>query len=121
MSVSHSLGDLARDMDGIVAKTKAELPRIVGVNALRGRNLARENVRRDAPIYGVHYDDSITAEKRGSLSWEYGPDPALPQGGMSFEYGSRNQKPHLDLARSADRITPVMARDVRQLVDRLFW
>jgi hypothetical protein len=28
----------------------------------------------------------------------------MPQGGMSFEFGSRNQPPHLDLNRSADII-----------------
>ena len=46
-------------------------------------------------------------------------DVAKPQGDMSFERGSRNQPPHLDLNRSADVIGPqlgqvadAMAREV---------
>jgi hypothetical protein len=54
-------------------------------------------------------------------SGEYGPDIARPQGGMSFEYGSRNQPPHLDLARSADLIGPSTVGEVGRMVDRLFW
>jgi hypothetical protein len=56
-----------------------------------------------------------------TVSGEYGPDAAMPQGGMSFEFGSRNQKPHLDLAKSADVIGPALAQEVRGLADQWFW
>jgi hypothetical protein len=40
---------------------------------------------------------------------------------MSFEYGSRNQPPHLDLNKSADLIGPQLAKDAGNLLDSLFW
>ena len=54
----------------------------------------------------------------GGLTAEIGPDVAMPQGGMSFEYGSSNQPPHLDLNRAADdvaRVFPKMVRDAAGL------
>ena len=56
-----------------------------------------------------------------SYSGEYGPDSTLPQGGMSFEQGSRNQPPHNDLAKSAEIIGPAFVRSVRDVLDDLFW
>jgi hypothetical protein len=40
---------------------------------------------------------------------------------MSFEFGSRNQPPHLDLAKSADLAGPMFARDVAKVAARWFW
>ena len=57
----------------------------------------------------------------GEITAAYGPDSSLPQGGMSFEEGSRNQPPHNDLANSLDLIRPKFHRDVNELVDGLFW
>lgn len=34
------------------------------------------------------------------------PDPGMPQGGMSFEFGSSNQPPHLDGARALVAFEP---------------
>lgn len=72
--------------------------------AKEGQLIAKRNARETARRHGKHYPRSITMSSAGRLAWEYGPDSDLPQGGMSFEFGSRNQPPHLDLARSADQI-----------------
>lgn len=52
--------------------------------------------------HGKHYPNSITHEMRftfgGNVEVEIGPDSGMPQGSMGrgFEFGSRNQPPHLD-------------------------
>jgi hypothetical protein len=119
--VVHSIGDLGRDLTKMAATAPAKLAEVVASNARKGMRLAREFATVSAGSHGKHYPDSITVESHGSLSWEYGPDPGRPQGGMSFEFGSRNQKPHLDLARSADIVGPSMADDVGDVLDDLFW
>ena len=40
---------------------------------------------------------------------------------MSFEWGSRNQPPHLDLNRAADVIVPKWVSDLRDVYDEAFW
>jgi hypothetical protein len=56
--------------------------------------------RGTAGEHGKWYPDSITSETRVSLgiAVEMGPESGRKQGGMGegFEFGSRNQPPHLD-------------------------
>jgi len=92
-----------------------------------GTTLAKANAKRTAGDHGKHYPASITSEMHSGLglfgntiSGEYGPDVARPQGGMSFEFGSRNQPPHLDLARSADVVGPSFERSVHDEIGDLF-
>jgi hypothetical protein len=72
-----------------------------------------------AGAHGVHYPKSIDAELTFStnLSVEIGPNPAKPQGGMSFEKGSVNQPPHLDGLKAVDKMTPVVEVMARSAVD----
>lgn len=50
--------------------------------------------------HGKHYPKSISSETKVALRIvvEVGPETGRPQGGMGpgFEFGSRNQPPHLD-------------------------
>ena len=61
----------------------------------------RHNARATSGEHGKHYPDSITSETRlaglGVLI-ETGPDSSKKQGrmGRGFEFGSKNQPPHLD-------------------------
>lgn len=123
IEVRHRIDRMARDYRHVPAEAKRGFMKAVRSNALDGRDLARTLARESAGKHGKHYPKSITAEvHRGNpLSWEYGPDSALPQGDMSFEFGSRNQKPHLDLARSADKLTGPLLADVRFVLARLPW
>ncbi len=70
--------------------------------------------------HGVHYPDAITVEKVGVLAWEAGPEAGRPQGGMSFETGSRNQPPHLDGNNAADVTFPLWERAVADAVEGSF-
>lgn len=125
--VIGGVNDLARDMRAIPLTTVREARRIVTEGARAGTMLARDFARSSAGRHGKHYHRSITYEVNRSLfggagiSAEYGPEVGRLQGGMSFEFGSRNQPPHLDLNRSADIIAPAFGQEVRQMVDGLFW
>lgn len=121
ITVTSSLGDLAADLRTIATESTSTMARVLAKNARQGRNLARDFARVSAGAHGTHYPTAITTERRSALSWEYGPDSAMPQGGMSFEYGSRNQKPHLDLNKSADIVGPALAFEVGKAVGDLFW
>ena len=128
VKLTSHLGDLIADMSAIPAKVKAEAPKVVRENTREGHRLAKVNAKVSAGKHGKRYPNAITtATARFSgfgatvYQGEYGPDSSLPQGGMSFENGSRNQKPHLDLARSADKVRKSFGRDVDRMIDRLFW
>lgn len=119
--VSHSIGDLARDCVGVASNARTELPRVVRRNAERGNELAATFARESAGKHGKLYHRAFSAEPNGPLEWEYGPDAEQPQGGMSFEFGSRNQPPHLDLARSVDVVGPAFGDDVADTAAGWFW
>lgn len=125
--VHHTLGDLERDLRQIPTKARKDMRAVVRQAAITGNTVAKDNARRSSGRHGKLYPRSFTWEMRGSLFGgagfiaEYGPDASRPQGGMSFEYGSRNQPPHLDLARSADLIGPAFAQEVRGKIDGWFW
>lgn len=127
--VEHHIGDLANDLAGIARKAPKDMNDTVREGIKVGNSVARDFAKRSAGKHGKHYHRAFTAEMRKTYpsvdsvvhSGEYGPDISRPQGGMSFERGSRNQKPHLDLARSADIIGPALAGEVRRLPDRWFW
>ena len=109
---SSGIRDLAVDFSSVPARATRAAAREVSDIADTGMRLAQSNARVSAGAHGVHYPKSITSERVDGLglAWVYGPDSALRQGGMSFEFGSRNQPPHLDLNRSADAIGPDLRR-----------
>lgn len=119
--VQHTLDGLVRDMTRIARTARADMARTVRANARRGNALAKGYAKVSAGAHGVHYHKAFTVEALSPLVWEYGPDASKPQGGMSFEGGSRNQPPHNDLAKSADVQGPAFAKDVRDLPDRWYW
>lgn len=127
--VIHDIDDLANDMAAIARGARRDMVGVVRDGIRAGNMVAKDYARISAGTHGKHYHRAFTAEMNGIVSFggvagisgEYGPDIAKPQGGMSFENGSVNQKPHRDLARSADLIGPSFAQEVRALPDRWFW
>lgn len=127
--VTHDIDDLANDMASIARGARKDMVDVVREGIRVGASVARDNAKRTAGAHGKHYPKSITSEMHGIVSFggaagisgEYGPDSAKPQGGMSFERGSRNQPPHLDLARSADLIGPSFGQEVSRLPGKWFW
>lgn len=129
VKVTHGMRDFSND---IAAASKKVRPRLGGVvrEAVKvGNMLARDFARESAGEHGKLYPRSFSGSLGqwqqvfglGVLSGEYGPDAAKPQGNMSFEGGSRNQKPHLDLARSQDIIGPAFGKEVHDATDGILW
>lgn len=122
------LSDLTADLQQIRAEARPRMRNVVRDGIKAGTVLAKANAKRSAGRHGKHYPNAITPNMNAGLglfgnliSGEYGPERDKPQGDMSFEHGSVNQKPHLDLARSADIIGPSFAQEVRGMLDDLFW
>lgn len=128
VKVTHDIDDLANDLAAITRRVKPDMREVVRDGLRVGTDIARSNARRSAGKHGKHYPKAITSEMHtglglfgNTISGEYGPDASRPQGGMSFEFGSRNQAPHLDLARSADVVGPAFIISVDSAVSRWFW
>lgn len=114
------IGDLANDCAAVARGARPAMARVVRGQAISGNRIAQASARRTAGAHGKHYANRFSPESVTSLSWVYGPK-GRPQGEMSFEFGSRNQPPHLDLARSADVVAPRLAKEAGEAVGRLFW
>lgn len=115
MSIDSSdLRALAVDLGHIGARTTAAMFGVFREGGADLRDQWRSNARATSGEHGKHYPDSITMETRVSTSIEVevGPDPRLPQGGMSFEFGSVKQPPHLDGQRAADTVIPRIERRI---------
>lgn len=123
--VTSTLRWLESDMKDIAKRSDREMRSTVHDGLKAGNRVARDSAKRTAGAHGKHYHKAFTVEMHpggmGHYSGEYGPDESMPQGGMSFERGSRNQPPHLDLAKSADAIQAAFPRKVSKLVDGWFW
>lgn len=124
----HNTGDLANDLAGIAKRARKDMVLTVREAGKVGNTVARDNARRTAGTHGKLYPRAFSWEMVGSLfgsggaiAVEYGPDRGKRQGNMEFEFGSRNQPPHLDLNRSADLMGPVLAGEVRRLPEKWFW
>ncbi len=57
--------------------------------------------------HGKLYPRTIKSQKPNPFTAQIEPDAGMPQGGMSFEFGSRNQGPHLDGQKALDAQEPV--------------
>lgn len=124
--VTGSLADLAADCAGIVRRVPGDLTKTVREGAKVGNVVARDHARRSAGAHGKHYPKAFSSEVTvrglfGMYAAEYGPDASKPQGGMSFENGSRNQPPHNDLAKSADLMGPALLGETHRLTGEWFW
>lgn len=104
------------------------VPAMRGVLAEVGTAFAEEwaaNARETAGSHGIHYPDSIDSElvfDVGGISVDVGPNAGKRQGSMGegFEFGSRNQPPHLDGLRALDGIQARAERVVDSAIGHLF-
>jgi hypothetical protein len=114
---------LSADLAQVGAKS---VPALRGVMLEAGNSFRDEwkaNATATAGEHGVHYPDSIEADLAfsvTSIAVDVGPNPGKPQGGMSFEFGSSNQPPHLDGLRALDAVAPRVERIVESAIGHLF-
>lgn len=107
---------LARDFERAPAKVASGL-----FDAYRGagegfRDDWKHNATATAGEHGKWYPDAITSEMKFAgfaIEVETGPERGRKQGGMSFEYGSSKQPPHLDGLRAM----PLADARLTRLVD----
>ena len=123
MSFDHrELDALAVDLGKLSAPTHKAVRGVFAEGAADLESRWRANATETAGEHGRLYPRSITAEEKFSTNilFEVGPDPSKPQGGMSFEYGSQNQPPHLDGQRAADDVIPRLARRIALAAEDVF-
>lgn len=128
ISVSSTLGGLERDLKTMTMRAPVEFKKVVRRTVIDGNNLAKGYAKVSAGAHGKHYPRAFTWEVNayyafgaGNIVGVYGPEVGRQQGEMSFERGSRNQKPHLDLSRSADVIAWTFGPSVLHAAHQLFW
>lgn len=118
---SHELAALSVDIGKVGrTSTKAMIEGLEeGAESLS--NAWAFNARATSGVHGKHYPNSIDWEMQLStdIVFEVGPNPAKPQGRMSFENGSVNQPPHLDGQRAADYEIPQIERKVNRRLDAI--
>lgn len=101
----HEVYDLAQDIFQAEMAAKRGGKDVVREAAQRLTRDWRENAKDTAGSHGKLYPHTIGFDGprgTGRITAVVGPDAALPQGGMSFEWGSINQPPHMDGNRAAD-------------------
>lgn len=112
---TFELKKLTLDIEKAAAYTAPRLLLAVRRSAEELRDDWRKNARSTARRHGKYYPPAVgfDLEDRG-LRAVIGPDINHPrgQGGMAFEYGSRNQPPHLDGNRAADVVGPKFVKRV---------
>ena len=116
--VTSTMDALERDFRRAPAATARKVATAVKRNAQQGNRAAARFARQTAGEHGKHYHKAFSAESVGGdpMDWEYGPDAAMPQGGMSFNDGSRNQPAHNDLENSMDVQVPKLLKDLRDAI-----
>lgn len=89
------------------------VPPLRAAMALVGNQTAqvwKSNATATAGQHGKHYPNSITSKLAfsvSSIAVDVYPDPSKPQGGMSFEFGSSKQPPHLDGDKAVTAVEPL--------------
>jgi len=121
IQIINHLDDLAADTRTVATTTKARMATVVRKNAVEANRTTARIARVSSGSHGKLYPRSFSAEAITPLWWEYGPDADMPQGGMSFNSGSRNQPPHLDIEKGLDIQRPKFYRDISEEADDLFW
>lgn len=124
MRASFDVGDLqalsaefTAAPDGLAAAARD----LVEESAISLRDDWRKNATATAGRHGRHYPRSINYHMSvrvglgDSIEANIRPDARFRQGGMAFEFGSRNQPPHLDGQRALDENGPRMVRRVEAL------
>lgn len=118
---AHEVSALAVDIGKVGVQSTKAMVEVFKESGDKLSNAWAHNARQTAGVHGKHYPDSIDWEMQASTNIvvEVGPNPTKPQGGMSFEFGSDKQPPHLDGQRAADYEIPEIDRRVNRRLDAI--
>ena len=119
MSLIHfdtgQLAALAVDLPNLGRASAKVMDDVIAEGAKDLEETWRRNATLTSGKHGRLYPKSIDRERllsASGFSWEIGPNPAKPQGGMSFEDGSVNQPPHNDGKKAANEVVPRIGKRV---------
>lgn len=120
-----NLGGLSDDLRGASSDVVRRMPGVVKDAAQRGNRNARAFASEDHTMFSdvdAEYPLSFTVERRGRMSYEYGPeDSGEGSKAEGYEWGSVNQaSPHRNLDRSQDIEAVEFPLDVSDEM-RLIW
>lgn len=109
---------LAADLSQVGARAVPALRSAMDEGGRAFADTWRTNAVATSGEHGRHYPNSIDSElvfSVASVAVDVGPNTAKKQGGMGkgFEFGSKNQPPHLDGVRAMEAVAPA----VEALVD----
>ncbi len=113
----NTVGGLARDLAAIPAKTQIGAAKAVQKNGKRGLNLAQRFAQELSGPHGTNYHKRITGESLGAFEYEYGPHA----GGTPVGGGWRHGAPNTELERSMDVVGPALAKDIRDVLEQVWW
>lgn len=133
ISVTHTLRDFEDDQTDVAKRADRDMKAVVREGARAGNEIAKDYAREKngRNSHSKRYPETFAAAPvrsfRGfggsAYQAEYGP-LARDQGILApiLENGDRSENaPQMNLARSADRIGPSFAQEVRALPGRWFW
>lgn len=120
--------DFRQAAAALTAVSAGAVPALRATMAVAGEAFAKQwadNARETSGEHGKHYPNSITSNLAltfATVSVDVGPDRSKPQGGMGkgFEFGSKNQPPHLDGVRAMDASAVVTGAAVMATIDKVF-
>ena len=122
---NSNLNDLASDLRGIAQTTPRRMSKVVRGAINRGNRNARAFAAEQHTMFSdvdADYAPTFTAEMRGQLAGEYGPEN-VGEGSKApgYEWGSINQaSPHRNLDRSLDIEAVEFPLDVSDEVRLIF-
>lgn len=114
MSVSIETNGAAvvSELGRVGTRSLRRLRTVVPEAAVDLRDAWRENATETAGEHGKHYPKAIRYTMSGPFEAVIAPDSGMPQGDMSFEFGSSNQPPHLDGQRALDSLARQIERRI---------
>lgn len=111
ISVSSNANMVAADLERASRRTIKRVAVTLAEAGVDVRDEWRANANESSHAYSKHYQKAITSRPAGFLTVDIAPFSGA-QSDMSFEFGSRNQPPHLDGQRALDRYAPLIERRI---------
>ena len=119
ISVQTNANLIAADLGKVAGRVVGRARLAVDLSGRQVAEAWRSNAEQTSGEHGKHYPKSIQSRMTGALEATVAPQEGMQQAGMSFEYGSRNQPPHLDGQRAVDRLAPVIEAQLATILDVL--
>lgn len=119
ISVTHNIGDLARDCARVPVKAAPRMVKVVKKNVEQGNKVAQRIAQSKAGPHGAAYFKRLSGEMTGPLTGEYGPHGDVEGNAVGASW--RHGPPNTDLAKSADLQGPKFAHDAGTILNGLFW